>query len=106
MLRRERKIRPPMNADKRRCAFIGVHLRLIICYLAALTLTAAEHHGQVKFDGLPVPGVTVTASQGDKKFAAITDTDGKDSFPDLADGNCTIQVDMLCFTAITPELTW
>src|SRR5258708_18065461 len=105
MLRRERKIRPPMNADKRRCAFIGVHLRLIICSLAALTLTAAEHHGQVKFDGLPVPGATVTAAQGDKKFAAITDPEGKYSFPDLADGNWTIQVEMLCFATITREVT-
>jgi outer membrane biosynthesis protein TonB len=90
---------------KKPSAFICVHLRLIIFSLSALTLAASEHHGQVKFDGLPIPGATVTASQGDKKFAAITDPDGKYSFPDLADGNWTIQVEMLCFATVTREVS-
>src|SRR5258708_1051806 len=100
-----------MNADKRRfmtnklSAFICVHLRLIISFLAAFNLTASEHHGQVKFDGLPVPGATVSASQGDKKLVALSDPEGKYSFPDLADGNWTIQVEMLCFATITREVT-
>lgn len=75
----------------------------IIC-LAAIGLAAAEHHGQVKFGGLPVPGATVTAAQGDKKLVAVTDQQGVYSFPDLADGTWTIQVEMLCFSTIKQEV--
>ena len=28
---------------------------------------ASEYHGQVTFGGLPVPGATITATQGDQK---------------------------------------
>src|ERR1039457_4921954 len=100
-----------MNADKRRLktkkasAFIGVHRRLQCVFLAALSLAASEHHGQVTFGGLPVPGATVTAAHGDRKVAAITDPEGKYSFPDLADGVWTIQVEMLCFETIKREVT-
>jgi trimeric autotransporter adhesin len=60
-------------------------------------LSAAERHGQVKFGGLPVPGATVTASQGDKKLSAVTDPDGNYSFPDLPDGPWTLEVQMQGF---------
>src|SRR6266699_1664316 len=58
--------------------------------LAAMSLAAAEHHGQVKFGGLPLPGATVTATQGDKKFVAVSDLQGAYSFPRLADGVWTM----------------
>jgi hypothetical protein len=72
--------------------------------LAVFGLAAAEHHGQVNFNGLPVPGATVTATEGDKKFVAVTDQQGAYSFPDLADGVWTIQVEMLCFATIKQEV--
>ncbi len=72
--------------------------------LAVFGLAAAEHRGQVKFGGLPVPGVSVTVSQGDKKFAAVTDPQGAYSFPDLTDGIWAIQVEMLCFSPIKQEV--
>jgi len=78
-----------------------------ICGLAlwaALSLAASEHHGQVKFGGLPVPGATVTATQGEKKLTAVTDQQGFYSFPDLADGVWTIEVNMLCFEPIKQEV--
>jgi len=53
--------------------------------LALSSLAAAEHHGQVSFNGLPVPGVTVTATAGDKKFVAVTDQQGAYWFAELAD---------------------
>ena len=74
-------------------------------------LAAAEHHGQVKFNGLPVPGATITATQGDKKVVAITDPQGDYGFPNLADGIWNIQVEMLCFApqkedvAVAPSRT-
>ncbi|MGP0074895.1 MAG: carboxypeptidase regulatory-like domain-containing protein [Bryobacteraceae bacterium] len=73
--------------------------------LAVLNLFASEQHGDVTFGGLPVPGATVTASQGDKKFTTVTDHQGKYSFPDLADGVWTIQVEMSGFTAAKGEIT-
>ena len=33
-----------------------------LAWLAVSGLAAAEHHGQVNFNGLPVPGATVTAA--------------------------------------------
>src|SRR5207302_412733 len=67
-------------------------------------LAAAEHRGLVKFSGLPVPGATVTAVQGDKRLVAVTDPQGTYSFADLADGNWTIKVEMLCFTPVEREV--
>ncbi|HEY7335566.1 MAG TPA: TonB-dependent receptor [Bryobacteraceae bacterium] len=68
------------------------------------TLPAAEHHGQVKFSGLPVPGATVTASQEGKKLVAITDPDGAYSFPDLPDGAWTVEVQMQGFSPVKQEV--
>ena len=75
-----------------------------LAWLAVFGLAAAEHHGQVTFNGLPVPGATVTAIGGDRRFVAVTDQQGAYSFPDLTDGVWTIQVEMLCFTTIKQEV--
>jgi trimeric autotransporter adhesin len=77
---------------------------LIFSCLGSIKLTAAEHYGQVKFAGLPVPGATVTALRGDRKLVTITDAQGYYSFPDLADGGWTIQVEMLCFVPARQEV--
>ena len=78
---------------------------LFTALLAAVGLFAAQNQGTVKFAGLPVPGVTVIASQGEKKVAAVTGPDGAYNFPDLADGSWTIRVEMLCFTPEQREMT-
>jgi hypothetical protein len=72
--------------------------------LAAATLAASEHRGTVKFGGQPVPGATIVATQGDKKLTAVTDQQGAYSFPELADGNWNIEVQMLCFEPIKQEV--
>src|ERR1035438_1647057 len=80
---------------------------LLYCALAWVAcglLPAAEHHGVVRFSGLPVPGATITASQGDKKVTAVTDQQGAYAFPELADGTWTLKVEMLCFTTLTQEV--
>jgi hypothetical protein len=73
--------------------------------LAAAGLFASEHQGSVKFAGLPVPGATVIAAQGEKKISAVTGPEGAYTFPDLADGVWTLQVEMLCFTPLRREMT-
>ena len=52
---------------------------LIVLALSLFNLcafAASEHHGQVTFGGLPVPGATVTATKGDKRLGAVTDQQG------------------------------
>src|SRR5690349_4985333 len=78
-------------------------LRALV-WLTVFGLSAAEHHGQVKFGGLPLPGATVTATQGEKKLTAVTDLQGLYSFADLADGTWTMQVEMLCFAPARREV--
>ncbi len=82
---------------------IGKYLR-ILCAITLLIncgpAIASEHHGQVVFNGTPVPGATVTATQGDKKIVAVTDQQGLYSFPDLTEGTWTIEIDMVGFSPI------
>src|SRR6266542_4201374 len=77
---------------------------LAMSCLAVSLLSASEHRGVVKFGGLPVPGATVTAVQGEKKLIAVTDQSGAYSFADLPDGVWNFQVEMLCFTPIKQEV--
>ncbi|HTC33073.1 MAG TPA: carboxypeptidase regulatory-like domain-containing protein [Bryobacteraceae bacterium] len=74
-------------------------------WLVVVNLVASEQHGVVTFGGLPIPGATVTATQGEKKVSAVTDSQGAYSFPDLADGVWKIQVEMLGFSAAQGEIT-
>ena len=90
------------NAKK---AALSVAVWAGIACLGCLSLSAAEHHGQVRFGGLPVPGATVSAVQGGNRIATITDPEGKYSFPDLADGAWSIQVEMLCFSTARQDVT-
>jgi hypothetical protein len=62
--------------------------------------------GQVKFGEVPVPGVTVTATQGDKKHVVVTDQQGAYVLPDLSGGTWTIEVEMLGFAPIKQDITF
>lgn len=73
--------------------------------IASEIASASEHHGQVVFNGLAVPGATVTATQGDKKVAAITNRQGTYSFSDLQDGSWTIEVGMTGFSTVKQDAT-
>ncbi|MGA2144289.1 MAG: carboxypeptidase regulatory-like domain-containing protein [Bryobacteraceae bacterium] len=82
---------------------VAVRGVLLAC-LVAVAAFATEHHGTVQFGGMPVPGAMVTATKDGKRLVAITDDRGAYSFPDLADGVWTIQVEMLCFETIAREV--
>ena len=81
----------------------GLIAFLLAC-LAAPGLSASEHHGVVQSGGLPVPGATVSAIQGDKKVVTTTDDQGAYSFANLADGVWTIEVDMFGFSKLSREV--
>jgi hypothetical protein len=76
----------------------------MVAWLTVSGLMAAEHHGDVKSGGLPIPGVTITATQGDKKIVTTTDDQGAYSFPELADGTWTIAAEMLGFASLTRDV--
>ena len=92
---------PSWRRDWRR-----VRLAFALACLAVGSLAhAAEQHGQVTFNGLPVPGATIVATQGANKFTTISDQQGNYSFPDLPDGKWKIQVEMSFFTTASQDIT-
>src|ERR1700756_3840797 len=75
------------------------------CLMTPRLALASEYHGRVTFGGLPVPGATITATQGSQKVVAVSDQQGSYSFADLADGAWKIQVEMQCFSTIEQTVT-
>ena len=87
-------------------------ITIILAMALSVALSASEYFGQVTLNGLPVPGVSVTATQGPStalgtgtRATAITDQDGIYHLTDLADGVWTLTIEMLGFTTITREIT-
>ena len=93
-------------------------LRLLIVvalFLIGSSASASEYHGQVFFDGTPVPGATVTVTQDKQHFSTVTDRQGLYQFPDLADGTWKIHIEMRGFAILegdavvsptTPQGDW
>ena len=77
----------------------------VVILHAGLLAWATEYHGQVFFDGLPVPGATVTVTQGTKRFETVTDLQGLYEFPNLADGPWKIQIEMRGFSTLKSQVT-
>jgi len=73
----------------------------MVCVGAA---AAAEHRGVVKSSGLPIPGATVTATQGARKLTVWTDESGAYRFEELGAGTWKIEVTMAGFEAVTRDL--
>jgi hypothetical protein len=69
-------------------------LYLLVAWLTALPLFATEHHGRVTFNGVPVPGATVTASRGGRQVVTTTGSDGLYSFTCLEDGLWSMDLKM------------
>ncbi len=77
----------------------------LLWLIATATADASEHHGQIMFNGHPVPGATVTATRGTKKLSTVSDTDGSYAFDDLADGPWKIDVEMPLFAPLHQDVT-
>src|ERR1700692_2961352 len=81
----------------------------LVCMFAAIAFpciaAASEYRGQVMFGGLPLPGATVTVTQGTKKVTAVSDQGGLFTFPDLADGPAKIEIEMQCFSTVQADVT-
>jgi hypothetical protein len=72
--------------------------------VVAIPIAAAEQHGQVIFNNGPVPGATVTATREAKTLVTTTDVKGEYSFPDLANGNWNVKIDMLGFAPMQKDV--
>lgn len=83
---------------------LGMKTLFLFVLFLSLKVFAAEHRGQVQFGGLPVPGVTVTATSGDKTLTAITDLQGSYVFPELADGVWKFKIEMPGFATIQQDV--
>ncbi len=57
------------------------------------------------FTGVPVPGATITATQGDIRLVTTSDLQGVYRLAEMADGAWTIRVEMLGFVTINREVT-
>jgi hypothetical protein len=66
---------------------------------------ASDYHGMVTFGGLPLPGATVTVTQGTKKLSTVSDQGGLFAFADLTDGSGKIAIEMQCFSPVQADIT-
>ena len=78
---------------------------LVAWLCAAFPAAASSYYGRVTFNGMPVPGATVTATQGAQRLAAVTDAGGVYRFADLKDGVWKIEVEMEFFATIHAQVT-
>src|SRR5271154_962884 len=82
------------------------YLVLIFWVMAfARPALASEYHGLITFGGLPLPGATVTVTQGTKKLSTVSDQSGMFTFADLPDGPGKLEIEMLCFTPVQADIT-
>src|ERR1700679_32681 len=72
---------------------------------AAWTARASEYHGRLMYGGVPVPGATVTVTEGAKVLSTLTDSQGLYEFPDLAYGVWQIQIAMSGFAPLENQVT-
>ena len=93
-----------------RLRFLTIPLLCSLAWVAAARRAAgSEYRGQITFGALPVPGATITATQGDKKFTVTSDEAGRFRFEDLPDGQWAIEITLQCFApvradvAVTPQ---
>ena len=93
----------------RRHRIFPLALRPLVCLVGMFALArpvvASEYHGLITYGGLPVPGATITATQGTKKLSTTSDQGGVYDFPDLPDGAWKIEIYMQCFSTIQADVT-
>lgn len=89
----------------RRGLFTASLLSVLTLLGSSAMALASAYRGSVTFNGLPVPGATVTATHDRKEVISITDASGLYNFPDLVDGQWKIEVKMQGFQASYASVT-
>jgi hypothetical protein len=83
----------------------GLGIACASLVLAAQTLCAAEYHGRVQYGGVPVPGATVTLTQGSTELTTVTDSQGLYEFPNVAEGSWKIDIELRGFAPTHASVT-
>jgi len=82
---------------------------VLVCTLPALALpalaSASPYHGQVTFHGWPVPGATVTVTQGTKNVNTVSDQGGLFTITDLVEGPARVEIEMQGFSTLAADVT-
>src|SRR5688500_20334513 len=78
-------------------------------FFLAMALTfgvagAAEFGGTVQWNGLPVPGATVSATEGMRRLITVTDDEGKYTLDTLTPGTWGGEGEMLGVETATREV--
>jgi len=60
----------------------------------------------VRSGSQPIPGATLTATQGDQKYSTVTDGDGHYSFPPLKEGTWAVEISMFGFAPVKQEVDY
>jgi trimeric autotransporter adhesin len=83
-----------------------LYLLSVLVLLACPGLArAADFRGQVSFGGLPLPGATVTVTQGSKKLSTTSDQGGIYSLTGLDEGPAKVEIQMQCFSTVEADVT-
>lgn len=80
-----------------------MRLPLVLC---ALTVLLRAQSGVVRSGNQPIPGATVTATQGSQKVVTTTNEKGRYAFSGSGDGSWTIEVRMFGFEPVTKEMNF
>ena len=79
---------------------IGLPIACVGLLAVGTSLWAAEYHGRVRYGGVPVPGATVTLTQGSAELTTVTDSQGIYEFPNVAEGEWKIGIELRGFTPV------
>ena len=83
-----------------------LHLaQAVLPVLFLYSWAAAAQDGSVRASGQPIPGASVTASQGTQKISTITDENGRYHFDQLAPGDWDFTVEMFGFEKLTQKIS-
>jgi len=84
--------------------WLGEFLACLGMFGACSAAETADVRGRVTFGGIPVPGVTVTATQGSVVQSVITDSAGFFQFSNLSDGVWIVETNMQLFASQRREI--
>jgi trimeric autotransporter adhesin len=101
-------MKPIRLGPHRRPAWWTIRAYLVVCVLIAasgMSDAASELVGEVRFNGLPVPGATVTATSGATTLVTGSDQDGRFRFIALTNTVWTLRVEMVGFSPAMREVT-
>ncbi|MGI8991137.1 MAG: TonB-dependent receptor domain-containing protein [Bryobacteraceae bacterium] len=77
---------------------------LFAIVVAGVAQATSPESGVVRSSGQPIPGATVTATQGAQKFSTVTDESGRYQLDPLPAGNWKLEISMFGFTSATREV--